>query len=103
MTVELHKRDSLASPDIAGTTLCVTRGVVWITQEDDTRHVVPRSGDTWVVERSGSTIIEAQNRRDDLRLRSAVPAPPAGRVRRRCGAQVNSGAACGNVWPSGIR
>jgi hypothetical protein len=60
-TVELHKRDSLALPDIEGTTLRVTRGMVWITQEDDTRDVVLRGGDMWVVERSGLTIIEAQN------------------------------------------
>ena len=80
-TVELHKRDSLALPDIAGTTLRVTRGVVWITQEDDTRDVVLRSGDTWMVERSGLTIIEAQNDaticavgpRFGHRLRDAAP------------------------------
>jgi hypothetical protein len=41
-------------------TLRVTRGTLWITQEDDTRDVVLRDGDVWTVERPGLTIIEAQ-------------------------------------------
>jgi hypothetical protein len=59
-TVQLRNRETLALADIRGATLRVTRGTLWITQEDDTRDVVLRDGDVWAVERQGLTIIEAQ-------------------------------------------
>ena len=59
-TVDLTARQSLALADIEGTTLRVTRGRVWITQENDTRDIVLGPGETWVVEHRGLTIIEAQ-------------------------------------------
>ena len=58
--IDLATRESLSLPDVRGTTLRVTRGTVWITQEDDTQDIVLRAGDTWVVERNGLTILEAQ-------------------------------------------
>lgn len=58
--IDLATRESLALPDFRGATLRVTRGSVWITQEDDTQDIVLRGGDTWVVERDGLTIVEAQ-------------------------------------------
>ena len=59
--VELGNRQSLALADIEGTALAVTRGTLWITQENDTHDVVLGPGDVWMVERGGLTIIEAQN------------------------------------------
>ena len=59
--VDLHDRESLALADIEGTALAVTRGTLWITQENDTHDVVLGPGDVWMVERDGLTIIEAQN------------------------------------------
>jgi hypothetical protein len=59
--VDLGSRQSLAFPDIEGTALAVTRGTLWITQENDTQDVVLGPGDIWMVERDGLTIIEAQN------------------------------------------
>lgn len=59
--VDLGTRQSLALPDIEGTALAVTRGTLWITQENDTHDVVLGPGDVWMVERDGLTIIEAQN------------------------------------------
>lgn len=59
-TFDMTARQSLGLPDARGTTLRVTRGTLWITQEDDTRDVVLRPGDTWTVERQGLTIVEAQ-------------------------------------------
>ena len=50
--VDLASRQSLALSDIEGTTLRVTRGTVWITQENDTQDIVLRAGDTWVAERT---------------------------------------------------
>ncbi len=58
--IDLATRESLALPDFRGATLRVTRGSVWITQQDDTQDIVLRSGDTWVVERNGLTLVEAQ-------------------------------------------
>jgi DUF2917 family protein len=59
--VDLGNRQSLALADIEGTALAVTRGTLWITQENDTHDVVLGPGDVWMVERDGLTIIEAQN------------------------------------------
>ena len=60
-TFDMTARQSLGLPDARGTTLRVTRGTLWITQEDDTRDVVLRPGDAWTVERQGLTIVEAQS------------------------------------------
>lgn len=46
--------------DARGTTVRVTRGTIWLTQEDDTTDVVLRPGDVWTIERQGLTILEAQ-------------------------------------------
>lgn len=60
-SIDLGSRQSLAFADIEGTALAVTRGTLWITQENDTHDVVLGPGDVWMVERDGLTIIEAQN------------------------------------------
>jgi hypothetical protein len=44
-----------------GTTLRVTRGTLWITLEDDLRDIVLSAGDTFMVDRGGLTLVEAQN------------------------------------------
>ena len=59
--VDLGNHQSIAFADIEGTALAVTRGTLWITQEDDMHDVVLGPGDVWMVERDGLTIIEAQN------------------------------------------
>lgn len=58
--IDLAKRDNLPLHDVRGMMLRVTRGALWITQEGDPRDLVLRTGDTWVVERNGLTIVEAQ-------------------------------------------
>jgi hypothetical protein len=45
-----------------GTALRVTRGMLWITLENDLRDVVLAPGDTFTVDRDGLTLIEAQER-----------------------------------------
>jgi len=59
--VELAARDVVTLPDLRSATLRVTRGTLWITQEDDPQEVVLRAGDNWVVERNGLTVVEAQD------------------------------------------
>ena len=43
-----------------GTTLRVTRGTLWVTLENDLRDVVLSAGDSFMVDRGGLTIVEAQ-------------------------------------------
>ncbi len=45
-----------------GTTLRITRGVVWITLENDTRDVILTAGDVFTIDRGGLTLVEAQGR-----------------------------------------
>lgn len=58
--IDLAARESVSLPNMRGTALRVTRGAVWITQENDTQDIVLRAGDTWVVEKNGLTLLEAQ-------------------------------------------
>jgi hypothetical protein len=58
--IDLAARESVPLQDVRGMTLRVTRGTVWITQENDTRDIVLRTGDNWVVEKDGLTLVEAQ-------------------------------------------
>jgi hypothetical protein len=58
--IDLAARESMSLPNLRGTTLRIMRGSVWITQENDTHDIVLRAGDTWVVEKDGLTILEAQ-------------------------------------------
>jgi hypothetical protein len=58
--IDLAARESVSLPNMRGTPLRITRGSVWITQENDTQDIVLRAGDTWVVEKNGLTILEAQ-------------------------------------------
>ena len=58
--IELSAREAVTLNDVRGSTLRVTRGTLWLTQEDDTNDVILRPGDNWVVERQGATVVEAQ-------------------------------------------
>ena len=58
--LDLVNGDLLELDDARGTTLRVTRGTLWITQERDARDLMLRVGDTWTVERQGLTIGEAR-------------------------------------------
>ena len=59
--ITLPAREALTLPHVAGATLRVTRGVVWLTEEKDAHDIVLRAGDNWVVESNGDTVVEAQN------------------------------------------
>jgi hypothetical protein len=58
-TLDLSRGEILALDDARGTTLRVSRGTVWVTQEKELRDVVLGAGDTWAVERHGLTLVEA--------------------------------------------
>lgn len=57
--VELAPGEIITFRDIQGTTLRVTRGTLWVTQDGCREDVVLRAGDNWVVERAGDTVIDA--------------------------------------------
>jgi len=59
-SLDLHHRQSLLVDDARGTTLRVSRGRVWITQQDDSRDIVIGPGEAWTIDRDGLTIVEAQ-------------------------------------------
>src|SRR5690349_1693763 len=59
--IRLASREAITLPDIRGTTLRVTRGTLWLTQEHDRGDVVLRAGDNFVVESDGKTVVEAQD------------------------------------------
>ncbi len=57
----LTRGDLMELADARGTTLRVTKGRLWVTQERDRRDIVLAEGDVWTVERSGLTVAEAQD------------------------------------------
>jgi hypothetical protein len=59
--IELDAREAVTLNDVRGSTLRVTRGTLWLTQENDTHDVILRTGDNWMVERQGATVLEAQD------------------------------------------
>jgi len=58
--MELADGELVELKDVRGTTLRVTHGTVWITQDREVRDVVLRTGDVWTIERDGLTLAEAQ-------------------------------------------
>ena len=59
--ISLPAREAMTLPHVGGATLRVTKGVLWLTEEDDRHDVVLRQGDNWLVESDGATVVEAQN------------------------------------------
>ena len=57
--VSLDSREAVTLPGIRGATLRVTHGTLWLTQEGNPNDVVLRTGDNFVVESEGVTVVEA--------------------------------------------
>jgi len=58
--IDLNNHEAVSLDDVRGATLRLVRGTLWITQHHDSQDIVLRSGDNWVVERDGRTVLEAQ-------------------------------------------
>jgi len=58
--LDLTHGDLVELANARGTTLRVTKGTLWITQERDRRDIVLAAGDVWTVEQHGLTLVEAQ-------------------------------------------
>ena len=59
---ELADDELIGLESARGTTLAVTRGYLWLTFQDDTRDVVLTAGDTFVIDRGGLTLAQAQGK-----------------------------------------
>ena len=59
--IDLKDREAISLDDVRGATLRLLRGTLWVTQHHDPQDIVLRTGDNWVVERDGRTVLEAQD------------------------------------------
>ena len=57
---ELAPSELVRLPEARGTTLRVTRGTLWITLQNDVRDIVLEAGDSYMIDRGGLTLVEAQ-------------------------------------------
>jgi hypothetical protein len=60
--VSLSPREVITLPHVGGSTLRVTKGTVWLTEERGRDDIVLRAGDNWLVESNGNTVVEAHDR-----------------------------------------
>ena len=102
--IDLGARESVSLPNVRGTTLRVTRGSVWITQENDTHDIVLRAGDSWTVDKNGLTILEAQENTTFYALGQrlgawVMPQPATGPARSTFGARVRDALAAFFMGP----
>lgn len=58
-TVRLARDGLLGIDDGRGLRLRVAAGTVWLTQQDDSRDVVLREGESFVIDRPGRTVVQA--------------------------------------------
>jgi DUF2917 family protein len=57
---ELAPSELVRLPEARGTTLRVTRGTLWVTLQNDARDIVLEAGDSYMIDRGGLTLVEAQ-------------------------------------------
>jgi len=75
--VFLPRRSTLVLDDAEGATIAVERGCLWVTLENDLRDVVLARGMRFQVDRSGRTIVAAE---EDTQLRVVRAATPVERT-----------------------
>jgi hypothetical protein len=73
-TVRLARNGLLGIDDGRGLRVRVAAGAVWLTQHGDARDVVLREGESFVIDRSGRTVVQAL---DAAELRLDAAARPA--------------------------
>jgi hypothetical protein len=66
----LASHESLFLDDAEGAVITVESGTVWVTMENDTRDIVLAPGMRFEIDRSGRTIVAAE---EDTRLRLLAP------------------------------
>jgi hypothetical protein len=71
------RRSSLILDDAEGTVISVDSGCLWVTLENDPRDVVLVKGMRFEIDRSGRTVVAAE---EDSLLRLTPAPPPARRI-----------------------
>ena len=77
--VLLSRRDTLVLHDAQGAVIKVDKGCLWITMENDPRDILLVPGMCFEVDRSGRTVIAAE---EDSRLRVYEPAHEGSAIAR---------------------
>ena len=57
--VSLAERDTITIVDGKGARIAIVAGTAWVTQERDTRDVMLRAGQSFILDRNGTAIVEA--------------------------------------------
>ena len=57
--LELHENQYLHMRDSPGWTIKVVTGTIWITQESDSRDIVLKDGNSFVLDRKGSALVRS--------------------------------------------
>jgi hypothetical protein len=73
----LPQRESLILDNAEGTTITVDAGCLWVTMERDPRDIVLLPGMSFEIDRTGRTVIAAE---EDSRFRLLSEVTPAGRA-----------------------
>lgn len=86
-TLDLAEREVLRLNDAEGLAVTCLDGAVWITQADDPEDVVLKSGQDFVLDRPGLTLVSAPVSRASILIRPAAksarrPRPSAHELRR---------------------
>lgn len=69
-SIRLQRDQHMRLSDARGYQIKSVNGTVWITQEGDSRDIVLKEGQSFVVDRDGTTLLSALNDAD-LRLKAA--------------------------------
>jgi hypothetical protein len=56
-SIALHKEQHLHMRDASGWTIKAMSGTVWITQESDSRDIVLKAGESFMLDRPGSALV----------------------------------------------
>ena len=75
--VHLPRRESLILNNAEGTTITVDAGCLWVTMERDPRDIVLLPGMSFEIDRTGRTVIAAE---EDSRFRLLSEVTPASRA-----------------------
>jgi len=70
--IHLKSREVLDIHDGEGLAVKCLRGVLWITQSDDTDDIIVRGGETFVLDRDGLALISAPSGPADLAIQDGL-------------------------------
>jgi hypothetical protein len=69
--------------DAAGTTIANRRGILWVTQDGDPRDIVLAPGQSFTVDRDGTTLVTSMRGAAVAALSTRPASAPRAAIRRR--------------------